>query len=311
MTNLPLPDTYERLITQVTEQFPKMKKSFQRITRFMVQNPNTMAVESVKVIADQAGVQPSSLVRFAKHMGYNGFSEMKRVFQSHLISTASSKERLESFSNEVSSESSNSTASFLQSLVTNDIAALNDLKHSISSEVLEKAVSLLEEADTIYVLGQLRSLSVAYYIRYLLLYLRQNVRLLDSSGGLATEEAELMNEKSLLVAVSFRYYAREVVDIVEGTARKKIPILAFTDRQLSPLYKHGTCSLVVPGAGHKFSYSLAATMSLAQSLIVSMASRLQIESSQEEFNPQDLLGSSDPKVLQRISPSKPYHFEQN
>ena len=311
MTNLPLPDTYERLITQVTEQFPKMKKSFQRITRFMVQNPNAMAVESVKVIADQAGVQPSSLVRFAKHMGYNGFSEMKRVFQSHLISTASSKERLESFSNEVSSESSNSTASFLQSLVSNDIAALNDLKHSISSEVLEKAVSLLEEADTIYVLGQLRSLSVAYYIRCLLLCLRQNVRLLDSSGGLATEEAELMNEKSLLVAVSFRYYAREVVDIVEGTARKKIPILAFTDSQLSPLHKHATCSLVVPGAGHKFSYSLAATMSLAQSLIVSMASRLQIESSEEEFNPQDLLGSSDPKVLQRISPSKPYHFEQN
>ncbi|MGA0405027.1 MAG: portal protein, partial [bacterium] len=215
MTNLPLPDTYERLITQVTEQFPKMKKSFQRITRFMVQNPNAMAVESVKVIADQAGVQPSSLVRFAKHMGYNGFSEMKRVFQSHLISTASSKERLESFSNEVSAESSNSTASFLQSLVSNDIAALNDLKHSISSEVLEKAVSLLEEADTIYVLGQLRSLSVAYYIRYLLLYLRQNVRLLDSSGGLATEEAELMNERLTLLQTAEpyigKYYSQDYV----------------------------------------------------------------------------------------------------
>ena len=58
-----------------------------------------------------------------------------------------------------------------------------------------------------------------------------------------------MSEKSLLVAVSFRYYAREVVDIVEGTARKNIPILAITDSQLSPLNKHATCSLVVPGAG--------------------------------------------------------------
>ena len=123
MPNLPLPDTYERLITQVTEQFPTMKKSFQRITRFMVQNPNAMAVESVKVIADQAGVQPSSLVRFAKHMGYKGFSEMKRVFQSHLISTASSKERLASFSDEVSPAPRNSPATFLETLVNNDIAA--------------------------------------------------------------------------------------------------------------------------------------------------------------------------------------------
>jgi len=310
MPNLPLPDTYERLITQVTEQFPTMKKSFQRITRFMVQNPNAMAVESVKVIADQAGVQPSSLVRFAKHMGYNGFSEMKRIFQSHLISTASSKERLESFSYEVSPASRNSPATFLETLVNNDIAALNDLKNSISPEAIEQAVTLLQEAETIYVLGQLRSFSVAYNIRYLLLYLRQNVRLLDGSGGLATEEAELMSEKSLLVAVSFRYYAREVVDIVEGTARKNIPILAITDSQLSPLNKHATCSLVVPGAGHKFSYSLAATMCLAQSLIISMASRLQIEGSEEELNPQDLLGTNDPKILQRISSSKPYHFEQ-
>ena len=286
MPNLPLPDTYERLITQVTEQFPEMKKSFQRITRFMVQNPNAMAVESVKVIADQAGVQPSSLVRFAKHMGYNGFSEMKRVFQSHLISTASSKERLESFSYEVSRAPRNSPATFLETLVNNDIAALNDLKNSISSEAIEQAVTLLQEAETIYVLGQLRS------------------------GGLATEEAELMSEKSLLVAVSIRYYAREVVDIVEVTARKNIPILAITDSQLSPLNKHATCSLVVPGAGHKFSYSLGASMCLAQSLIISMASRLQIEGSEEELNPQDLLGTNDPKILQRISSSKPYHFEQ-
>ena len=121
---------------------------------------------------------------------------------------------------------------------------MNDLKNSISSEAIEQAVTLLQEAETIYVLGQLRSFSVAYNIRYLLLYLRQNVRLLDGSGGLATEEAELMSEKSLLVAVSFRYYAREVVDIVEGTARKNIPILAITDSQLSPLNKHATLSLI-------------------------------------------------------------------
>ena len=187
---------------------------------------------------------------------------------------------------------------------------MNDLKNSISPKAIEQAVTLLQEAETIYVLGQLRSFSVAYNIRYLLLYLRQDVRLLDGSGGLATEEAELMSEKSLLVAVSFRYYAREVVDIVEGTARKNIPILAITDSQLSPLNKHATCSLVVPGAGHKFSYSLAASLCLAQSLIISMASRLQIEGSEEELNPQDLLGTNDPKILQKISSSKPYHFEQ-
>ena len=100
MPNLPLPDTYERLITQVTEQFPEMKKvsSESLDSWFRTQMPWQSNRQSDR---RSAGVQPSSLVRFGS-TGLQTFSEMKRVFQSHLISTASSKERLESFSYEVS-----------------------------------------------------------------------------------------------------------------------------------------------------------------------------------------------------------------
>ena len=93
---IPTPETYEQLINLVTEMFPAMNRGSQRITRYIVQNPNSMAVESVKVIAGNANVQPSSLVRFAKQIGYSGFSEMKKIFQTHLITAASSRESLDS-----------------------------------------------------------------------------------------------------------------------------------------------------------------------------------------------------------------------
>ena len=159
--NKPTPETYEQLINLVTEMFPAMNRGSQRITRYIVQNPNSMAVESVKVIAGNANVQPSSLVRFAKQIGYSGFSEMKKIFQTHLITAASSRERLDSLSFEVASDSSKPPSSFLQTLVQNDIEALQGLLETISQEDLDETVSLLLNARNIHVIGQLRSFPVA------------------------------------------------------------------------------------------------------------------------------------------------------
>tara|TARA_B000000460_G_scaffold220097_1_gene171494 strand:+ start:66 stop:206 length:141 start_codon:yes stop_codon:yes gene_type:complete len=43
--------------------------------------PNEMSLETIDVIAQRAEVLPSSLIRFAKSLGFSGFGEMQKVFQ--------------------------------------------------------------------------------------------------------------------------------------------------------------------------------------------------------------------------------------
>ena len=56
------PLTYEHLINQIAERHGEMSKRFQQIARFVAQNPNDVALESVKSISAMAAVQPSTLV---------------------------------------------------------------------------------------------------------------------------------------------------------------------------------------------------------------------------------------------------------
>jgi DNA-binding MurR/RpiR family transcriptional regulator len=99
--------------------------------------------------------------------------------------------------------------------------------------------------------------------------------LLDASGGLATHMARATEKTDLLFAVSFRFYATEVVNIVEETAKRGVPVIAISDSTLSPLAKHANVLFPVPEHEYTFSRSLAAPMCLAQALTVALAARLQ------------------------------------
>ena len=103
----------------------------------------------------------------------------------------------------------------------------------------------------------MRSEPIALLLRYLMTMLQRRTIFLDSSGGLAGEIAQTITKNDVLVAISFRHYAKEVVSITEEASDKKIPIIAITDSQLSPIAKGASVLFTVPEEEYSFSRSLA------------------------------------------------------
>jgi DNA-binding MurR/RpiR family transcriptional regulator len=235
-----------------------------------------VAVLSVNAIAERCGIHASSFVRFAQSLGYEGFKDLQGLFQRRLSTAAPGFEaRKKALETELGARTDRSEAGFLRDLVVRDIASLQDLLAQISGEDLATAVDLLEKSETIFLIGQLRSAPVVELLRYVLTMLGKRCVLLDPGGGLATYMARTMKDTDLLLAVSFRFYATEVVNVVEDAAARGISIVAISDSTLSPLAKSATVLFPVPEHEYTFSRSLAAPMCLAQALTVALASRLQ------------------------------------
>jgi DNA-binding MurR/RpiR family transcriptional regulator len=271
-----VPADYEELIRLIHERHEDMSKSYQKIAVYLTQNPNDVAVLSINSIAERCGVHASSFVRFAQALGYEGFKDLQSLFQKRLSTAAPGFEaRIKALESELGSRTDRSERGFLRDLVVRDIASLQDLLSEIPPRDLIKAVSLLEKADSIYLIGQLRSAPVVELLRYILTMLGKRCVLLDSGGGLATHMARAVRKTDLLFAVSFRFYATEVVNIVEETARRGVPVVAISDSTLSPLAKTASVLFAVPEHEYTFSRSLAAPMCLAQALTVALAARLQ------------------------------------
>lgn len=253
-----------------------MSKGNQAIALYLTQNPNDVAIMSINAIAERCGGHPSSLVRFAQALGYKGFKDLQQVFQKRLSTAAPGFEaRVKALERELEAGDDQSEHGLLRNLVARDVASLQALLTDTASEDLAKAARLFEKADVIYLLGQLRSAPVVELLRYVLTMLGKRCILLDPSAGLATHMARTMRTSDVLMAVSFRFYAIEVVNIVESMAAKKIPIIAISDSTLSPLAKNADVFFAVPEHEYTFSRSLAAPMCLAQALTLTLAARLQ------------------------------------
>ncbi|MBB4170746.1 DNA-binding MurR/RpiR family transcriptional regulator [Rhizobium sp. BK538] len=253
-----------------------MSKTYQAISVYLTQNPNEVAVQSVNTIAERCGMHASSFVRFAQALGYKGFKELQLLFQKRLTTAAPGFEaRVRALGDELQNREDRSEYGFLHDLVVRDIASLQELLARISAEDLAIAADAIEGAETVYMIGQLRSSPVVDLLRYILTMLGKRCILLDPGGGLATHMARTMRTEDVLIAVSFRFYATEVVNIVEEAAKTGVPIVAISDSTLSPLAKSAKILFAVPEHDYTFSRSLAAPMCLAQALTVAVAARVQ------------------------------------
>src|SRR6478736_10476484 len=80
------PKTAEELRAAILERYDSLSKRLQQIARYVLDEPNEMALETLAVISERCGVQPSAIVRFAKTFGYPGASQMQRLFRDGLLS---------------------------------------------------------------------------------------------------------------------------------------------------------------------------------------------------------------------------------
>lgn len=270
---------YESLVNAITAAYPSLSDRFQQVARFMTQNPNVVAMQSINAIGEQCGAHPSILVRFAQHFGFAGFKQLQGVFQTRLSTAAPGyRERISALDVDLERNKKKGNLGFLHDLVVRDIATLQELLNSVTEESLANAAKLLKGANIIYIAGQLRSEPIAAFLRYVLSMLRRRVILLDPSGGLAPEMAQVMSEKDVLVAISFRHYAKEVVAIADVAAANGTPMVAITDSELSPLAKSAKVLFTVPEDEYSFSRSLAAPMCITQCIAIALAASLQQDS---------------------------------
>ncbi len=270
------PEDYESLIRLIHDRHDSMSKTYQQIAVYLTQNPNDVAVRSVNAIAQSCDIHASSFVRFAQSLGYDGFKSLQAVFQQRLATAAPGFEaRVHSLKQELKSRADLSEAELLRDMVVSDAASVQSLLDEIDANDLAQAAEILSDAETVFLLGQLRSAPVVELIRYLLTMVGKKCIMLDPNGGLATHMSRTMGTKDVLLAVSFRFYANEVVSIVEEVAAQGRTIIALTDSSLSPLAKSAQVLLEAHEHAGPLSRSVTAPICLAQTIALAVASRIQ------------------------------------
>lgn len=265
--------TFDEIQAEIGRRFPALSRQLQQIARFALERPQDIALDTVAEAASKAEVQPSAMVRFAQSLGYGGYTEMQRIFRDRLVQRSSSyKERIASMRR--TAPRPLSAPGVLHDFVTDSIAHLSHLEDHVSGEKLEQAVALLARAKRIHVLAQRRAFPVACYLAYALGQLELAVTLLDGVGGMLRDQARAMRARDVLVAVSFRNYSVEVLEITADASRRGLPVVVITDSAVSPLARNAAVAFDLGDDSDRPFRSLVEPICLAQALVVSVGHKI-------------------------------------
>jgi DNA-binding MurR/RpiR family transcriptional regulator len=268
-----VPKTAEELRAAILERYESLSKRLQQIARYVLDEPNEMALETLAVISERCGVQPSAIVRFAKTFGYPGASQMQRLFRDGLLSGHAALgygERVRNF-NEAVAKKPDGGADVLAEFVEGNTLALQNLAQTVSEEDMAKAVKLIDKAETVYVVGFRRSFPVASYLAYSLQQVNKRTLFIDGVAGLTKQQVQTIGPKDVLIAVSYHPYAEETIQAVEMAAARGASILSISDSLVSPIAKPATVVLHVRESEVRTFRSLAASICLAQALVIGFA----------------------------------------
>ncbi len=267
-----VPRTFEALKHRIVERRSSLPRRLMQVAVHALDRPDDIAFGTAASIAAAADVQPSTLVRFAQHFGYEGFSDLQRVFRDRLRErNGSYEERLAAIREGVPPDSQE--RAILEGFVSAAERSLGSLRQSAGAEALESAVRLLADARTIYLVAQRRAFPITSYIAYAFGKLGVRSLLVGSPLGIDAEQVAMAARGDAAIAVSFSPYAPATLEHARSLAGRSVPIVAITDSPFSPLAGLASIWFEVAEADYAGFRSLSAGMALAMTLTVAVAER--------------------------------------
>ncbi|AGH39526.1 Transcriptional regulator [Bibersteinia trehalosi USDA-ARS-USMARC-188] len=259
---------------EIRKQYDGLSKRLKQVAQYVLDNSNSVVFDTVSTIAEKANVPPSTLIRFANAFGFSGFNEIKQLFRQDMMqSTSRYTERVQLFRQIEPDidEQNNTLDNILRIFIQGNTQALQQLANQVTEEKLELTSKLLHESNRIFIVGLKRSFSIACYLNYALHHLDYDVFLIDGTGGMFEEQLSRIREGDVVIAISFSPYANETINVIQATARSGVKHIAITDSQLSPLLSFSDVSFIIKEAQVSGFRSQCATMTLAQTIAVSLA----------------------------------------
>jgi DNA-binding MurR/RpiR family transcriptional regulator len=275
-----LPANADELRAAILARYDTLSKRLQQVARYVLDHPEETALQTLTEVAARSDSQPSAIVRFAKALGFSGAGPMQKLLRDSFLAQNSALgygERVHQFTATVSqSVSDHGVGVLIDEFTEGDINALRNVRDVIGHDGLARAVSMLEQAHIVHVAGMRRAFPVAAYFAYAIPRAGKPTILLDGVGGLSQQQFRAIGKGDVLIATSYHAYAPETVSAVETAIAAGASVLAISDSQLSPIAKLATQTLLVRESEVRGFRSLAASLCVAQALVVGLAYRLEV-----------------------------------
>ncbi|MBQ7095099.1 MAG: MurR/RpiR family transcriptional regulator [Clostridia bacterium] len=277
----------DHLFTLLTTQYDCLTKTEKKIASLLLEKPEEFMEAYIPELAEQIGVSQGSLHNFAKKMGCEGFAALKLRIARDLKDYRPAAP--------AESKAQASLKDHLQDHIRRCNKSMADTYDLNSENALRNAIDLILSANRIQLHGVYHSGIAAQDFCYQLIQMGLPATFI-SDPLISAVSATMLDQKSLVIAVSASGRTKEILDTAAFAKEKGASILAITAHRFSPLAKMADTALIT-AAGDAFSTGRFNQSRTAQLFAIdALCSYLHLqkinsESSEEEQRINEILSS--------------------
>lgn len=255
-------------INKINNCNTNLTKSQKIVSQFYVSNLDSAAFYNLEEAAAKAGVSTTTIIRFARSLGYNGFSEMQRAIQHTLINKVRLPERLTSLEANLKAENS-----LLSRSMEIDLENITKTFAGINPDTLDLVCDKIISAETVYILGLRSSFALSHYLTSRLAQIRPRVRMIEASGMLFPEDFGGCSEKDLCVAFLFPRFTKTTSNLLLWIRKNHVPVVLFTSTHYESLSNYGDIFVPCYIKSASFKNSFVAPISLINFISAEVATK--------------------------------------
>jgi len=223
------------VLRQIEERMPTLTAKANLVGRYILNNPDQVIFKSVRKLALACGSSESSVMRFAKQLGYPGYAEFLEALRSQLMDKTETLDgavsNLERKNNLMSQELKKFTSGMTQFV------------NKIEKDTFQILVEMVSHSRELYIIGSGLTFHHAAQLFRELSQIRNGVRILEANDNTVWNIIAEASESSAVLFFPNTPCLHETIAAAEAFYKKNIPIATLCARLPCPLAAYTTILL--------------------------------------------------------------------
>lgn len=255
----------DALVDHLSQSYPSLSPQLQRAAMVILDNPNDVAVNSMRAIAAKAGVSPPTMLRLAQRMGFENYERFRDVFKKGI--SRGYGDRADDLRRATDREG---IPGLVDATVTAGIANMDRLHAPVFAKDIARVADIVIAADRRFVLASGASFGQGISFQYVCRMALPDISLVNGFGIRAIDDIASVRPGDVVVAISTGPYSSRTIEAAVFAKQRGAEIVAVTDHRASPVAKIAVSSIVIKTTGpHYFPsmISLNATLEILSAAI--------------------------------------------
>lgn len=258
-------------------QSMNLTKTEKIIADYIIDNINTIGLDTVTDLSMKIGVSDTSIIRFIRLLGFSGFTDFKKTMNERMLKqyndALSPSQKFNNTNQKINNDSLLSDV-FYKSIdnLTNTMLSLND-------EIINTITDCIIQSENKYVVAFRGTSCCAEYFTRKALFFLPHFILCDKAESSTIEKMIDITDRDCVIMFSFPRYSEINFAILKIAKERHAKIIIITDRVTSPLAPFADYLLTVNIEGVGFTNSYVAPLCLAEALAILIGQKVGKQSS--------------------------------